>query len=175
MISSTHPQASQADWEALVNILRLELQEYGALRNFLDQQKKCIFSREIEELVAVNYAINNQIAANNDLRLEREAIASRLAHSVGLGTQDVTLRQLTEHVPLAPQQLLSSLVDELLSLTERIEQKVAQNQILLARASEVTEQILRAIKPTTITKTYDQKGKVSVRSTQTGDQLDTSV
>lgn len=162
------------DWEVLIDILRLELQEYGALRNFLDQQHNCILNREIEELICVNRAIHNQIAANNNLRKEREAAALKLAEGTGLGEADITLRQLIAEVPLAPQQLLQSLVDELLRLTQRIDQKVAHNQILLSRASEITEQILRALVPTRVTKTYDKRGKVSMCAHQGGEQLDTS-
>ncbi len=148
MINLHKPPAdnSQKNWELLVNILRSELIEHGMLYQLLDQQQNCIFKRQISQLAAINHAINSQVTANDRLRCEREHLTRQLSRELLMG-EEGNLIDILSQSPQAPQPLVHKLIDELLQLTQRIQRKVSHNQILLARANEVTENILRTLKP----------------------------
>ena len=56
-----------SDWEPLVDALRAELEEYGALFNHLTRQQEEIFARQVDTVLEINGEIEGQIA-NHCLR-----------------------------------------------------------------------------------------------------------
>jgi flagellar biosynthesis/type III secretory pathway chaperone len=54
-----------------------------------------------------------------------------------------------------------SIIEEINSLITQVRRKVEQNQRLLNRLSEVTDQLLLMADPSGSTKTYDSKGNLS--------------
>jgi len=56
--------------------------------------------------------------------------------------------------------MFESLVEEINNLISKVRSKIEQNQRLLSRLSEVTEQILSVTNPSAHSKTYSRTGNV---------------
>jgi len=162
-------------WESLVDTLRLELQEYGGLINMLDEQQRGILGRDADNLLGANLAIEAQIQATNELRSNRESMVSKLA-VVASQDQDSRLSDLVRFFPESARPLVSALIEDCHALVEKIRRRARQNQMLLTRATELTEEVLQALRPQAFTKTYDLRGGVSVaKMGQRGDYIQVSV
>lgn len=164
-------EASQ--WEPLADALRLEMQEYGELLSLLDEQQKLIFAREAEALLKLNRSVDLQMETAAQLRATREAKASELARSIG-ASADATVRSILPFLPDVARPLFEALIDETNALIRKTQRRVRQNQMLLARACATMEQILKALRPQAVTKTYTRKGGLSFRASTAGSHMQVS-
>lgn len=160
-------------WEPLADALRLEMQEYGELLSLLEEQQKLIFQRESEALLRINKAVDLQVDTTAQLRQTREAKAVEIAQKVG-AKADATVRSLLPFFPEVARPLFEALIHETNSLVRKTQRRVRQNQMLLARACAAMEEMLRALRPQSVTKTYTRKGGVSIRATTVGSQMQVS-
>ena len=98
------------------------------------------------------------------LHRRRQGFVSSLASSYG-ESDESTLSELLPHFPDVTQPMFQSIIEEINSLISKIRRKIEQNQRLLIRLTEVTDQILSVTDPSAHSKTYDKSGDVSSLST----------
>jgi len=159
------------DFNSLVEALRAELQEYGALRNILDDQQKAIFSRDAQRVSEFNETLELQIAATAKLREAREAIQAELVafHELPKGA---TVVELSKVFPEKGEPLLKALADQINEMITVLRRRSRQNQMLLARTCETMEQTLRFMRPEAFTKTYSAKGAVALQLGPIGSHME---
>lgn len=147
------------NWEELLDLLRNELQEYGGLIGLLNAQQQSILSRQSDSLLEINQSVQTQMEASQILQKRRQGYVSHLARNFGRSEKS-TLSELIPHLPDVTQPMFESIIEEINSLISNVRRKVTQNQRLLARLLEVTDQILLASSPATHSPTYSKQGKV---------------
>ena len=152
---------SNFDWEPLVDALRAELEEYGALFNHLTRQQEEIFARRVDAVLEINGDIDGQTGVIASARERRDGIMADLSTKAGLPAES-RLSAMLESFPDFVQPLLEALVRDINLMINRTRRKARQNHILLARAVELTQETLRLLQPETFTKTYVRSGQVSV-------------
>ncbi len=156
-IAHTTSPAAAFTWEDLLGLLRDELQEYGSLLGLLSAQQQNILERRPESLLEINQTVQTQMEASQILQRKRQGFVSSLANTFG-APQDSTLTELIPHFPDVTRPMFESIVDEINNLITKVRSKIEQNQRLLGRLSEVTEQILSITNPGTHSKTYGRSG-----------------
>lgn len=162
-------------WEEFVNVLRNELEEYGALYNLLEEQQRCMLARESESLLAMCDSIERQTLQCNLLRDFREQIIVRMLNEWGIARKFQSMAELVPVFPDSKQPLIAALVDQINNNIARVRQKSRQNQLLFSRATEVIEQVIFTVQPQTV-KTYNRKGTISLKADKTqGTRIRTSV
>jgi flagellar biosynthesis/type III secretory pathway chaperone len=150
---------SSFKWEDLLGLLRDELQEYGGLIGLLSAQQQNILERRPESLLEINQSVQTQMEASQMLQRRRQGFVTSLAHSFGAPAES-NLSELIPHFPDVTRPMFESLVEEINNLISKIRSKIEQNQRLLSRLSEVTEQILSVTNPSAHSKTYSRSGNV---------------
>lgn len=152
---------SNSDWEPLVEALRAELEEYGALFNHLTRQQEEIFARRVDTVLEINGDLDSQTRIIASARERRRELMDDLARRDGLpaGTR---LTGMLDRFPDFVRPLLEALVRDINLMINRTRRKARQNHILLARAVELTQETLRLLQPGSFTKTYARSGQVSV-------------
>ena len=146
-------------WEDLLVLLRDELQEYGSLLGLLSAQQQSILERRPESLLEINQTVQTQMEASQILQKRRQGFVSSLANTFGI-SQESNLSDLIPHFPDVTQPMFESLVEEINNLITKVRSKIEQNQRLLSRLSEVTDQILSITNPSSHSKTYNRSGNV---------------
>jgi len=146
-------------WEDLLGLLRDELQEYGSLLGLLSAQQQNILDRRPESLLEINQSVQTQMEASQILQRRRQGFVTSLAHSFGVSCES-NLSELIPHFPDVTRPMFESLVEEINNLISKVRSKIEQNQRLLSRLSEVTEQILSVTNPSAHSKTYSRTGNV---------------
>ncbi|MDC0156621.1 flagellar protein FlgN [Verrucomicrobia bacterium] len=148
------------NWEDLLGLLRDELQEYGGLVGLLSAQQQSILNRRPESLLEINQSVQTQMEASQMLQRRRQGFVSSLASSYG-EPDESSLSELVPHFPDVTQPMFQSIIEEINSLISQIRRKIEQNQRLLNRLTEVTDQILGVTDPGSHSKTYDKSGDLS--------------
>lgn len=159
------------DFNSLVEALRSELQEYGGLRNILDDQQKAIFARDAQQVSQLNETLEVQMAATAQLRQSREEIQAELVafHELPKGT---SVADLSKVFPENGRPLLTALADQINDMIKVLRRRSRQNQMLLARTCETMEQTLRFMRPEAFTKTYSAKGAVALQLGPIGSHME---
>jgi flagellar biosynthesis/type III secretory pathway chaperone len=160
-------------WEDLLALLRDELQEYGGLVGLLNTQQQNILDRRSESLMEINQSVQTQMEASQILQKRRQGYVSSLAHSLGEPT-DSSLNQLVDYFPEVTRPMFLSIIEEINNLISRIRSKIVQNQKILQRLTEVTDQILLATDPKSHSKTYDRSGDLKRLASQSRSNLNES-
>ncbi|MEZ5277745.1 MAG: flagellar protein FlgN [Opitutaceae bacterium] len=157
---------SNNDWEPLIEALRTELEEYGALFNHLTRQQEEIFARKVDTVLEINGDLDSQARVIAAARERRREVMDDLAKRDGLpaGTR---LTRMLDRFPDYVRPLLEALVRDINLMINRTRRKARQNHILLARAVELTQETLRLLQPGSFTKTYARSGQVSVSGEKT--------
>ena len=117
-----------------------ELQEYGGLVGLLNAQQQSILNRKPESLLQLNQSVQTQMEASQILHKRRQGFVSTLASSYGV-SRETSLSKLVPHFPDVTQPMFESLIEEINNLISSIRRKIEQNQRLLARLTDVTDQI----------------------------------
>ena len=165
---------SLVNWQPLAEALRRELQEYGGLVNLLEEQQRGILGQDPEGLMEKNFTIESQIEATDHLLKEREEMVHEIARESG-HDEDSRLSQLLPFFPQVARPLLTALIDECLIIVEKIHRRVRQNQLLLMRAREVNEEIMRVLQPQKINSTYSSQGHLSIKADSQGNRIEVKV
>ena len=162
MVSITSQKVSglHFTWEELLQLLRDELREYGGLIGLLNAQQQSILNRRSESLMELNQSVQTQMEASQILMKKRQGFVLSLAESFGEPNSS-SLSEIVSHFPDVTQPMFLSIIEEINSLISQVRRKVEQNQRLLNRLTEVTDQILLMADPSGSTKTYDSKGNLN--------------
>lgn len=150
------------DTRVLIDALRDELQEYGALLHDLKDQQRCLVRRQPEQVLALSETIERQLVAVGRTR-QRHLEAIRALVATGNAAPPSSPIVLTEllpyfHASVAP--MVRALIEEINRLIAQAGRLTHQNQMLLARAVESTRAALQAVQPGDALDTYSPKGKV---------------
>lgn len=164
---------AQEHWEDLADMLRDELQEYGEFLALLDEQQKAILAQDADALHALETAIQQQIQATQEIRDRRTDMVVTFAELAGMSA-NTSLRELLPFFPDAAQPMMMALINEINTLIGKTRKALRQNNLLLTRATEVTEKLLAALNPTASTRTYARSGSVSVKSSRVGSCIRTT-
>ncbi len=148
-------------WELIAHSLRDELQEYGGLLGLFEEQQGALFRRDAMGVLSTVTAIEEQARAAAGKRLAREQLVREFAQSQGR-SPNATLRSLLECFPSEVRPMFEALISEINLLVHRARRGVRQNTMLLQRAIEMHQETLRTLRPESFTKTYSQRGQVSV-------------
>ncbi|MGF1483038.1 MAG: flagellar protein FlgN [Opitutales bacterium] len=148
--------------EHLVELLRAELEGYGELLSLLNAQQQGILRREPEAVSAHASDVDEASERASALRSSREAWVRECVVEAGLDAE-ATVHDWLPFCPRASQPLIEGLVDEINRTLDRSQQRARQNQVLLARAIQTIEQIVRLIQPDVGTRTYTRQGQMSHR------------
>ena len=143
MIKSRNTKASKCaplgQWEFLVQCLRKELQEDGALLKLVDDQQYSIITRNSKKILELNESIDLQTQTRTNLRIERESVVSQCIQKLGMD-KEPTIKDLLPELPGHVQHLIKALIDEISSTVNKTQCKASQNQMLIERLSEVAEE-----------------------------------
>lgn len=148
-------------WEALVEALREEMQEYGALLNLFDEQQTAILQRLPDVVLTVDGSIHAQLRETRSRRSRREGLVRDTASAMGHAPES-SLKTLIECFPENVRPLLKALIEEVNRLITKVKRRAGQNQMLLARSIEVSQEILRRLNPENLTQRYTQNGKLKI-------------
>lgn len=155
-------ESSTDSQERLIAALRKELAEYGALLHLLDVQQTAVLDRKPDSVLESIPQIDAQLALTQTCRKQREATADELALASGI-PQPWTLRTLAPHFRPAVRPLVEALVDEVNRLISHTRRRAEQNQMLLARSVELTQDLVTRLSPRAISKTYSEKGRLKIK------------
>ena len=158
-LSQTTSSSPTFNWEELLDLLRDELQEYGGLIGLLNAQQQSILNRRSDSLLEINQSVQTQMEASQILQKRRQGFVNHLARNFGQST-DSSLTELLPHLPEVTKPMFESLIEEINNLITRVRRKIEQNQRLLMRLAEVTDQILGISDPVGHSKTYSKDGKL---------------
>ena len=148
--------------EQLIAALRSELEEYGGLLHLLDLQQAAVLDRKPDTVLELIPKIEAQLAITHTRRKQREATADELAKLSQL-PQPATLRNLAPHFRAAVRPLVEALADEVNRLIAHTRRRAQQNQMLLARSVELTQELVMRLSPRTVSKTYSARGRVKIK------------
>lgn len=153
--------------DSLIEALRDEVQEYGGLLSLFNDQQTAILERKPDLVVASQEAITQQLSTINTCRKLREATAKEFALAAGHPPES-PLRALIDSCAEALRPLLHALMDEVNQLILKTRRRAQQNQMLLARSIEVSQQLLQRLNPDAITKTYSRGGRIKIATGAAG-------
>jgi len=145
----------------LIEALRDEVQEYGGLLSLFDEQQTAILERKPTVVLSIQDSIKGQLETINGCRKRREQIAREFAVSLGQ-EPEITVRQLIDYCEEVVRPLLHALIYEVNQLITKTRRRGQQNQMLLARSIEVSQQILQRLNPGALTKTYSRRGRINI-------------
>lgn len=151
---------------SLIEALRDELQEYGALLQLLKDQQRRLISRQAEEVLNLSGSIEAQLPVVERARRRRREEVQVLAGPVAASDDEKAGIRLSALLPffaatIAP--MVRGLVEEINRLVASVARFARQNQMLLARAVESTQVALRAVHPTAAQTTYTPNGRLHTR------------
>lgn len=149
------------DWEKLADAFRSEVQEYGGLLNLFDQQQEAILGRDPDMILAITGLLEAQVEEVGQCLHEREDLGRDLAAKCERPA-DIPLRELVSDAPEPMRLLLVALIDEVNSLVFRTKRRARQNQMLLFRSMDVSQQLLRRLSPGEVVQTYSSEGRASL-------------
>lgn len=163
MSDASHIISSPADLqEQLITSLRCELEEYGGLLNLLERQQEAILSRNPDSVLEIVAQIDAQIERTHVRRKQREATMNDLARLSQL-QGNATLNKLVPHFRAVLRPLIEALADEVNRLIAETKRRAQQNQMLLARSVELTQELLSHVNPRAVSKTYSARGRMKIQ------------
>jgi hypothetical protein len=124
----------------LIEALREELKQYGEMLALLDHQQRLAAHRHPPELSDSMGELKAQAAVIQVARQEREQRRRHLARTLALD-ESSSLAELTPWMPKHYQPLLQALVQENNELSDRVQHRVLQNQLVLSRAVDFMQRL----------------------------------
>ena len=119
-------------WNQLVDALRNELQEKGGLIRLLDQQVQAVYRRDTRENERLEEQIRLQLRVIARSTQFRELILRQSASSFQM-SEDVHVNELIASFPDFVRPLLEALVTEVDRLSNRLQDRLGQNDGLKER------------------------------------------
>lgn len=157
-------------WQFIAESLRVELAEYGGLLHLFEEQQRCLFNRDADNVFRLANEIEAQACAVGESRVRREQAVSELAEAHDRPTTS-TLRSLLPLIEADARPLLEALINEVNALLHRVRRTSRHNHSLLSRTVEMQQEMLQQLRPNAFTKTYSPAGRVSVSSAHSASTL----
>jgi flagellar biosynthesis/type III secretory pathway chaperone len=151
------------DWQNLADMLREELEEYGALLGHFDEQQTAIIAGDSTAVLASARTLEDKARHLQGLRLRREERVKGFALAMGRDPKSTLTAILGGFAPEV-RPLLDALVREINHLVHRTRRRAGQNHLLLSRAVEIRQEILQTLRPGAFSKTYSRRGRVTLAS-----------
>ena len=123
---------SKVDWDQLVDALRDELQEKGGLIQLLNQQTETLYRRDIAENERLEEQIRTQLRLISRCTQGREFALRQAAAKLHLN-EDAQSNEIIRSFPEYVHPLLEALFSEVDRLSNRMEERLKQNQGLKGR------------------------------------------
>jgi len=121
----------EGDWEPLVETLRCELQESGALYKMLNYQRNYLLTREVERVKEIEVCIDELTPKTTLVRKKREESINDLIAKAGIAHNTPLLKMLP-YFPEFTRPLLEALAMESHQMRVKIRWRVRQNRLLQA-------------------------------------------
>lgn len=130
--------------EQVIEALRDELQQYGAMLALLETQREHLSLQDTQSILNSSATLDKQHGVIAAARARRETLQRQLAWV--LGHPDTPgVRDLLPLIPDYYRPLISALAREINELIESVRERVQTNQSLLRRSLELTERSLATI------------------------------
>jgi flagellar biosynthesis/type III secretory pathway chaperone len=131
--------------------------------NLFEQQQQRLFARDTEGVLQLSTEIEAHTHQMNLDRARREQLVAEFArtHQQPLNS---TLRSLLSFLPAPVRPLLEALIADVNRLIHRVRRLTRQNHLLLARAVESHQDLMRTLRPDAFQQTYSSAGRKSVIS-----------
>jgi cell division septum initiation protein DivIVA len=123
---------SKVNWDQLVDALRDELQEKGGMIQLLNQQTETLYRRDIVENERLEEQIRTQLRLVSRCTQGREFALRQTAARLHLN-EDVQSNEVIRSFPEYVHPLLEALFSEVDRLSNRMEERLKQNQGLKER------------------------------------------
>jgi len=124
---------AKVDWDQLVDALRDELQEKGGLIQLLNQQTETLYRRDIAENERLEEQIRTQLRLISRRTQDREFALRQTAAKLHLN-EDAQSNEVIRSFPEYVHPLLEALFSEVDRLSNRMEERLKQNQGLKGRS-----------------------------------------
>jgi flagellar biosynthesis/type III secretory pathway chaperone len=150
-------------WTIIADALRTEIAGFGGLLNLFEQQQQRLFARDTEGVIQLSTEIEAHTQQMQRDRTRREQLVAEFART---HEQPVTstLRSLLNFLPAPVRPLLEALIADVNRLIHRVRRLTRQNHLLLARAVESHQDLMRTLRPDAFQQTYSAAGRKSVVS-----------
>lgn len=158
-------------WTIIADALRTEIAGFGTLLNLFEQQQQRLFARDTDGVLQLSTEIE---AHSHQMHLDRQRREQIVAEFALTQQQPATstLRSLLKFLPVNVQPLVEALIVEVNHLIHRVRRLTKQNHLLLARAVESHQELLRTVRPDSFQQTYSAGGrKTMVSSVRTAGTL----
>ncbi len=150
-------------WQPIVECLRSEVTEYGRLIQLFEEQQALLFRRDAGGVLRVTGEIDEQADVLLDSRKKREAAAGEFARGKGLAGPP-TLGALLPHVSEDARPLLRALVTDVNRAAGRLRRVSRHNRLFLIRTIENNQELLRRLRPGSVSKVYNPNGNITLSS-----------
>ena len=155
------PFSMSIPWENIADCLRDEIAGYGGLLSLFEQQQGRLLARDADGVLRLSHEIEAQLRAGLEARRRREQTVSAFATSHAQPAS-TTLRSLLPFVLAEARPLVEALIAEANVLIHRVRRLTRHNHALLARAVETQQELLRTMRPGSVTRTYAPDGRVAL-------------
>jgi flagellar biosynthesis/type III secretory pathway chaperone len=139
--------------------LRREIEEYGSLLGLFEAQQRMLFERRPERVLELSRQIETQAACLDDVRRHREQLVAAFALSSGQPARS-TLRSVLGYIAQDLRPLFEALIREVNLLVHRVRHVSRHNRLLLQRALQSRQELLRTLQPERFLPTYGSRGQL---------------
>lgn len=155
----------------LLNAMSAELVEMKALLAAFADQQDAIVHRKPARVVTSVQEVEKRVTGLRQARVRRNSVLEQVSR--GLKAPPGTpISALVRAFPSGVAPEVGRLIEENVRLGREVRRKASQNQVLLARSIEVIQEILRAVEPTSVSRTYGENGRMSNGQPIRGTHLD---
>lgn len=149
--------------DTLATVLRNEIEEYGALLGLFEEQQRMLFARQPDRVLELNQEIEAATTRLAAARKHREQVVAEFALAAGQPAGS-SLRSVLGFFASEVRPLFEALIREVNVLVHRVRQAARHNRLLLQRAIQSHQEILRVMEPGGFLETYGPAGRVGVTS-----------
>ena len=146
--------------ERLLDALRQELHECGAMLALLDHQQQAVIGRASDDVLQSVATVNAQTATVEQSRQLRDTRRGELARLLAQPA-DATFAALVPQLPQKFRPAIEAIVRENNQLITRIRQRARQNHLLIVRSLELMQRVVNAFVPAGQPTTYTDAGKTT--------------
>jgi hypothetical protein len=155
----------------LLGAMNAELAEMRALVSAFVTQQDAIVHRKPARVIASVQEVEKRVSGLREARAKRDKVLERVARGVNAPPQ-TSIAVLVRVFPAVVRPEVSRLIEENVRLGREVRRKAGQNQVLLTRSIEVIHEILRAVQPSAVSRTYGEDGRMNNGQPIRGTHLD---
>jgi flagellar biosynthesis/type III secretory pathway chaperone len=150
-------------WTIIADALRAEIGGFGGLLNLFEQQQQRLFARDTDGVLHLSTEIENHTREMQAQRQRREQLVTEFAR-VHHQPANATLRSLLPFIAEEARPLIEALISDVNRLIHTVRRLSRQNHLLLARAVESHQELMRTLRPDTFQQTYSAAGQKSLKA-----------